>query len=202
MDRTRESVRNGRVDAAGAMVEKSPKKAIMIGEEYETLLQSALEDQAQHYEGEIVRLRTELASQLVDQDLVSAEEQQEIDEVRSDIDRLRREMDDANRLLLDAQAQEAGFRATSQRLLSEQQNANEMIKNIEGEARQENDIGKMQVEDLEQQVRDLTANLRMRQQFSQSAELNNAQIFGTDAKPASSMGNGRKGKKKGRFFRK
>jgi hypothetical protein len=35
--------------------EKTPEKATMIGEEYEALLQSALEDQAQHYEGEIMR---------------------------------------------------------------------------------------------------------------------------------------------------
>jgi len=38
---------------------KFPKKATIIGEEYEVLLQSALEDQAQYYEGEITRLRAE-----------------------------------------------------------------------------------------------------------------------------------------------
>ena len=43
-----------------------PKKANMIGEEYEALLQSALEDQAQHYEGEITRLRAELTAENVD----------------------------------------------------------------------------------------------------------------------------------------
>jgi BRCA1-associated protein len=41
--------------------EKSPKKATMIGEEYEVLLQSALEEQAQYYEGEIAWLRATLS---------------------------------------------------------------------------------------------------------------------------------------------
>jgi hypothetical protein len=181
----------------GPVAEKSPKKATMIGEEYEALLQSALEDQAQHYEGEITRLRAELTSQLVDQNSITAEEQKGIDEVRSDIDRLHSEIDETSRLLLDAQAHEAGLRVTSQRLLREQQVGTELVKNIEDAARRENERGKMQVEDLEQQIRDLTANLRMRQQFSQSEELNKAQIYGTDAKPASSN-NKRKGKKKGR----
>jgi Zn-finger in ubiquitin-hydrolases and other protein len=40
--------------------EKTPKKATMIGEEYEVLLQSALEEQAQFYEGEISWLRATL----------------------------------------------------------------------------------------------------------------------------------------------
>ena len=189
----------------GAMTEKTPKKATMIGEEYEALLQSALEDQAQHYEGEIARLRAELTTQLVDQESLTPGEQREIDEVRSDIERIRRENDDTSRLLLDAQAQEAEFRVTSQQLLGEQQEANEMIKSIEEEARQENEFGKIQIEDLEQQVSDLTANLRMRHQFSQSEELNNAQIFGTDSKPGKTPSIQRKGKKKGskgRFFRK
>ena len=41
--------------------EKTPKKATMIGEEYEVLLQSALEEQAQYYEGEIAWLRATLS---------------------------------------------------------------------------------------------------------------------------------------------
>jgi Zn-finger in ubiquitin-hydrolases and other protein len=44
--------------------EKTPKKATMIGEEYEVLLQSALEDQAQFYEGEITWLRATLTGSL------------------------------------------------------------------------------------------------------------------------------------------
>jgi hypothetical protein len=41
--------------------EKTPKKTTMIGEEYEVLLHSALEDQAQFYEGEITSLKAALA---------------------------------------------------------------------------------------------------------------------------------------------
>jgi BRCA1-associated protein len=182
--------------------EKSPKKATMIGEEYEALLQSALEDQALHYGGEISRLRAELTASLVDHTTLSPKEQAEMEEVQADISGLRSEIDSASRDLLAAQAQEAGHRATSQRLLHEQQEANTLIQNIEREARQEAQQGKLQVEDLEQQIRDLTANLKMRHQFSQSEELNEAQIFGTTETPISNKNSGKRGKKKGRFFRK
>ena len=183
--------------------EKSPKKATMIGEEYEALLQSALEDQAQHYEGEITRLRAGLTASLLDHTSLTPKEKAEMDELQADIASLRGEIDVASRELLDVQAQEAGNRATSQRLLHEQQEANALIQKIELEARQEAQQGKLQVEDLEQQVRDLTANLRMRQQFSQSEELNEAQIFGTNESSNSNRSaSAKRGKKKGRFFRK
>ena len=184
--------------AAALDGEKSPKKATMIGEEYEALLQSALEDQAQHYEGEITRVRAELTAALVDAGSMTAEEQQEIEELKSDIAKLRKEIDQASRDLLDVQAQEAGFRATSQRLLAEQQAATEMLAKIQEEAKRESEMGKIQIEDLEQQVADLTANLRMRRQFSQSEELSKAQIFGTAPSDAKAQ---KRGKKKGRFFR-
>lgn len=182
--------------------EKSPKKATMIGEEYEALLQSALEDQAQHYEGEIAHLRAELTTSLVDYTTLSPKEQAEMEELQTDISKLRSEIEAACRDLLDAQAQEAGHRATSQQLLQEQQEANTLIQKIEREARQEAQQGKLQVEDLEQQIRDLSTNLKMRQQFSQSEELNEAQIFGTNETPSSNKNSGKRGKKKGRFFRK
>ena len=179
--------------------EKNPKKATMIGEEYEALLQSALEDQAQHYEGEITRLRADLTAALVDEGSMTAEEHLEIEDIKSDISRLRKYIDQAGRQLLDAQAQEAGHRATSQRLLAEQQATNELLKKLQEEANRESDRGKMKVEDLELQVADLTANLRMRQQFSQNEELNQAQIFGTTSSEPKSI---KRGKKKGRYFRK
>ena len=103
---------------------------------------------------------------------------------------------------MDTQAQEAGLRAESQQLLSEQQKSNEILKKIQSEHQRENEQGKMQIEDLEQQVADLSANLRMRQQFSQSDELNQAQIFGTTSTPDTKPTGNRKGKKKGRLFRK
>jgi hypothetical protein len=185
------------------MAEKSSKKAVMIGEEYEALLQSALEDQALHYEGEITSLRAELTSALVDRDSMTPDEAKEIGLLREDIDRAKQELTKASKELLEAQAQEAGLRAASQMLLSKQQKSNDILKQIQEEHRRENEQGKMQVEDLEQQIADLTANLRMRQQFFQSDELNNAHIFGTatsssDTKPSG----GKRGKKKGRLFRK
>lgn len=181
--------------------EKTPKKATMIGQEYEALLESALGDQALHYEGEISRLRAELTSSLVDPSLISPKDRLEVEGLQSEIAALKRDIDQVSRSLLEGQKVEAQHRATSQSLLREQQEANALIQKIEHEARQEAQQGKLQVEDLEQQVHDLTANLKMRQQFSQSEELNNAQIFGTtEAQPSNNRA--KRGKKKGRFFRK
>jgi len=183
--------------------EKSSKKAVMIGEEYEALLQSALEDQAQHFEGEITSLRAELTASLVDKDSMTAEEAKEIEQLRAEIQKAKLDIDAASKELLEAQAHEAGLRATSQKLLAEQQEANDLLKKIQEEHRRENEQGKMQVEDLEQQIADLSANLRMRKQFSQSDELCNAQIFGTTSTPETKSSGARRGKKKGsRFFRK
>jgi BRCA1-associated protein len=179
---------------------ESPKKANMIGEEYEALLQSALEDQAQHYEGEITRLRAELTAENVDAQAMTKEEAKEIDELKGDVARFRTEIERLSRQLVDAQAQEAGYRADSQRLLREQSVAKDLLDKIKEESARENMEGQMQVDELEQQVADLTANLRMRRQFSQDGELSNAQIFGTTgASPSKST---KRGKKIRRMFRK
>lgn len=189
---------------ANVEVEKSSKKAVMVGAEYEALLQSALEDQAMHYEGEIAKLRAELTTALVDKESLIPEESEEIERERTEIEKVRREIYGASKELLEAQAQEAAMRATSQKLLSEQQVSTDLLKKIQDEHRMENEMGKQQIEDLEQQIADLSANLRMRQQFSESQELNNAQIFGTtpSAADSNSKGSAKRGKKKGRFFRK
>ena len=179
--------------------EASPKKANMIGEEYEALLQSALEDQAQHYEGEITRLRAELTAENVDAGTMTKEEEKEIEGLKTDIARFRGEIERLSRQLLDAQAQEAGYRADSQRLLREQSVAKDLLDKIQEEAARENMEGQVQMEELEQQVADLTANLRMRHQFSQDQELTNAQIFGMNSSDTRSS---KRGKKLRRLFRK
>jgi hypothetical protein len=184
---------------------KTPKKATMIGEEYEALLQSALEDQAQHYEGEITHLRARLTAENVDHSTMTAGEGREIESLQSEIANLRSEIDRVSRELLDSQAQEAGHRATSQRLLREQQVVQELLLKIRTETTKEHDEGQLQVEELEQQIADLTANQRMRDQFSQDEELQQAQIWGTannnnDNNNKSNKNNS--GKKTRRFFRK
>ena len=40
-------------------------------------------------------------------------------------------------------------------------------------------MGKMRTEDLEMQITDLTANIRMMQEFAENEELSQAQIVGT-----------------------
>ena len=162
---------------------ESPKKAAMIGEEYEALLQSALEDQAQHYEGEISKLRAILTAEQIQGHKLSHDEMTHLELLNTDIARFRSNIDHVERRLLDAQAQEAGYRAASQRLLREQGVANEILRSIQEEILKEHEVGKLQVEELEQQVADLTGNLRMRRQISQNEELNNAQIFGTTSSP-------------------
>lgn len=169
--------------------EKTPKKATMIGEEYEALLQSALEEQAQHYEGEITGLRATLTAQQVDQESMTPEETSKIKSLREQIAALRADIDRAGRELLDSQAQEAGHRATSQRLLREQRVAQDLLTKIQQEALSEHEQGRMQIEELELQIADLTANHRMMQQFSQNDDLKNAQIFGTEqSSPKSKKG--------------
>lgn len=170
----------------------------MVGVEYEALLQSALEDQAMFYEGEIARLTAELTHFLVHKQTMSSVESTEIQELQDDIQNIKNEIARASRDLLEAQAHEANRRKTSQRLLSEQQVSSELLKKIQEEHRKENMMGKQHIEDLEQQIADLSANLRMRQQFSSNEELNNAQIFGTVTTSANSKVRGRQGKKKGR----
>jgi Zn-finger in ubiquitin-hydrolases and other protein len=159
--------------------EKQPKKATMIGEEYEALLQSALEEQAQHYEGKMSHLLAALTAEAVDASRITASEQKEIDELRLGIQQIQLDIDGVSRELLDAQAQEAGYRATSSRLLREQQVAEDLLKKVHEETFREQQEGRRQMEELELQVADLTANQRMRDQFSQDEELSNAQIFGT-----------------------
>merc|ERR1712048_266742 len=114
---------------------------------------------------------------------MSLEEIREIEALKEDINMARKDIENISKELLDAQAQEAGLRAASQELLSEQQQSNELLKKIQEEHRRENEEGKIQIEELEQQIADLSANLRMRQQFSQSNDLSNAQIFGTTCAP-------------------
>jgi Zn-finger in ubiquitin-hydrolases and other protein len=188
--------------SASVHQEKSPKKATMISEEYEILLQSALEDQAQHYEVEISRVRAQLSETLVDQTTLTGGEYSEMEDLKGEIGDLHTSIAAATHELLRIQTKEAILRAKSQRLLKEQQEANGLLKTLENEARQEAQRGKLQINDLEQQVQDLTTNLRMREQFSESEELSQAQIFGTCDLVSTGRRSGKEGKKKGRLYRK
>lgn len=177
---------------------KSSKKVMMIGEEYEALLHSALEDQAQHYEDEITRLRARHTDFLVDRNNMIPEEAKEIEELRLEIKIAREDVANVSKELIEAQAQEVKLRAVSTQLLSEQQESNELLKKIKDEHRRENKEGSLQIEELEQHIADLKANLRMKQEFARNNELSNAQILCTNTP---TVPGGRKGKKKGRFSR-
>ena len=185
-------------DFASALEDKTPKKAIMIGEEYEALLQSALEEQAQHYEGEITRLRASLTAEHVDKNAVTDNEAKSIETLRTTIARLRSEIEDTGRVLLDSQAREAEYRSSSQRLLREQQVAQGVLEKIRQDAAAEHESYQQQVEELEMQIADLTANQKMMQQFASSEDLKNSQIIATEQSPPPKA---RKGKKNRKLFR-
>ena len=189
----------GRLGSFRQHYDPSPKKATMVGEEYEALLQSALDDQAQHYEGEITALIAALTAQRVDYEKMTEDEASQVEGLRKDIALLRREADQLSRELLDAQSEEAGLRASSQKLLREQSVSKGLLEKIKEEGKAEQDEAKAQVEELEQQVVDLTANIRMRDQIKADGELSEAQIFGTTSVPSKSGGrSGKKGRKGGR----
>ena len=186
-----------------AFEKETPKKASMIGEEYEALLQSALEDQAQHYDGEITRLRATLAAERIDVSQMIDEEKLEMEGLQRDVCALRSKIDAVSREVLAAQAQEAGHRANSQRLLREQQVVQDLISKVSVATAMEQEQGRRQIDDLEQQIADLTTNQRMRRQFSQDEELLHAQVFGTHTTDATATSNQKKpGKKTRRMFRK
>jgi BRCA1-associated protein len=184
--------------------ETSPKKTKMLSEEYEALLQSALVDQAQHYESDMSRLHAKFTSEQVDENSMTHQEKDQIEKVKREINLLRGEIKVIGRNLLEAQAQEAGHRAASQRLMNEQGIAKGLLDKIREEAAKEHQQGKLLVEDLEQQIADLTANLKMRHQISQDEELSQAQIYGAIPSDTSRATNGgrRGGKKSRRICRK
>jgi hypothetical protein len=165
---------------------KSPKKAAMISEEYEALLYSALEDQAQHYRGEMSRLQARLAEDQLDATTITGQEQRELDRLHHEIAALRRKVDVESKKLLVARSQEARERETSQRLLKEHQVSKDIFQRLQTEIAAEAEQGQMEIEDLEQQIADLTANQRMMHEFSSSDDLRNSQIIGAVPEPPSS----------------
>jgi hypothetical protein len=157
----------------------APKKSMMIGQEYEALLQSALEDQAQHYQGEISHLRAELATSRMQDSEITDRESREIEALRMDSERLKQDMEKLSSALLEEQRKEAKNRSLSQRLLREQSISKELLENIRKETATVIEQGKQRADDLEMQINDLSANLRMMSQFAVNEELNKAQICGT-----------------------
>ncbi|KAL7546394.1 hypothetical protein ACHAWF_009729 [Thalassiosira exigua] len=172
-----------------------PKKSMMISQEYEALLQSALEDQSQHFEGEISRLRADLASSRMQHGQISDREKREILFLQKDSERLKRDVEKLSSALLDVQTKEAKHRSMSQRLLREQSISKDLLEKIRQETLSEHESGKQRMEDLELQITDLTANLRMMSQFANNEELSQAQIFGT-------IGGEKGGKQRGKKARK
>jgi hypothetical protein len=181
-----------------------PKKSMMISEEYEALLQSALEDQAMHFEGEISHLRAELAAARINQsECITENESREINGLQRDCERLQCEVEKLSTALLEIQSEESKSRALSHKLLREQSISKELLEKMRHDIKYEHDSCRQRMDDLELQIEDLTANLRIRTEISQSEELNEAQIFGTmgGSKESSSSGK-KKGKKSLRFGRK
>lgn len=193
------SCRNRQSSQLGSKLSTPPKKSIMISLEYEALLQSALEDQSQHFEGEISRLRAELAASRLQQDTrISDRESREIDALRKECERLNSEVDKLSSLLFDLQTEEAKHRAASQKLLREQTISKDLLEKIRIDTTKEIESSDDMFEDLQLQISDLTANIRMMQQIAVDDELSQAQIFGTTGGVKESKQRGKKSRRSNR----
>ncbi|KAL7449431.1 hypothetical protein ACHAWC_001493 [Mediolabrus comicus] len=172
-----------------------PKKSTMISLEYEALLQSALEDQSQHYEGEISRLQAELAASHLQETQISDREAREIEALQKDCERLNLEVDKLSSVLLELQTEEAKHRATSQKLLREQTVSKDLLEKIRIDTTKLIESSDEMYEDLQLQISDLTANIRMMQQIAVDEELSQAQIFGTTGGVKESKTRGKKSRR-------
>lgn len=157
----------------------STKKTAVIGEQYEVLLQSAMEDQAQHYEGEISYLEAELAAEAVNMGQVSPLELKEVNSLERAIHEMRMQVDQMSRHLVVAQAEEVAHRAKNNVLQKGQGIAKQLLDKLREELERERKEGEQQIEELELQVSDITANIRMREQIANNDNLREAHIFGT-----------------------
>lgn len=163
------------------MVGVPPKKTVMIGEQYEALLQSALEDQALHYEGEISHLQADLASQSINVGQISEEDMKEIESLEKTIEELRANVDDTSRKYVEAQAEEAEHRTKANTLLKEQALSKQILDKLREDFEQEKEAGSQLLEDMEQQISDICANIRIRNQIANDKDLREADIFGTSS---------------------
>jgi len=164
---------------AGLEFGSKAKKAVMVGEQYEVLLQSALEDQAQHYEGEISHLEAQIAAEAVNIGQLSPSELKEVKGLEQAINETRMRVDYTSRHLVEAQAEEASHRAKANVLLKEQGVAKQLLDKLREDLGFQQKEGKQQIEELEQQASDVNANIRMREQITNDDNLREAQIFGT-----------------------
>jgi hypothetical protein len=155
------------------------KKTIMVGEQYEAMLQSALDDQAQHYQGEISRLEAELAAETVNVANLSPPELKQIEELERNIAKMRAEVEKMSRYLVEAQAEEASHRTKANVLLREQSVASKLLEKLRQEFELEQEQGEQQMEELKQQISDISANIRLQERIAKNGNLKEAHILGT-----------------------
>jgi hypothetical protein len=127
---------------------------------------------------------------------ISDRESREIHALQKNIESLLLESEKLSAVLLEAQTNELKLKSISQRLLREQSVSKALLEKIHQETMKEHESGKMRLEDLEMQVADLTANLRM------MAQLKEEEIGGTICGTVGGETGGKKrdkkkGKKKG-----
>jgi hypothetical protein len=155
----------------------------MVGEQYEAMLQSALEDQALHYQGEISRLEAELAAETVNVATLSPAELKQIETLERNIADMREGVEKMSRYLIDAQAEEASHRAKANILLREQSIASKLLDKIRQDFELEQKRGEQQIEELKQQISDISANIRLQERIAKNGNLKEAHIFGTSDVP-------------------
>jgi hypothetical protein len=107
-------------------------------------------------------------------------------------------VDRDSRLLVETQAQEAGHRAQANSLLREQSILQKLSEKARNDLSNEEKAGQLQIEELEQQISDITSNIRMREQIANNDDLNQAQIYGTSGEPKQQKHGKRKGFRRGK----
>ena len=172
-----------KIPSVGIERDYSHKKASMISAEYEVLLQSALEDQAMYFEALIAKMCSEFAADNLDRDKITDEEAAELYEIQNDIQSLQKKIDCMTTSLVRTQRQQASYQTRAKKLIKEQDEMKSRLINLKEEAIREQREGELKIEELEQQISDLTAFASMRQQITNDSELREAQIVSTVMSP-------------------
>ena len=157
----------------------APKKAFLLSEEYECLLQSALAEQAMYYEDLIANLCSELAAEGLDRNKVSAEETAEVEAIQADIESLRIENKSLSLSIANAYEQQTSYQEKARKWMQEQNENKNKLDQLKNDTMQERDEGEAQVAELQQQISDLTAFISVQQQICDDDELCEAQILST-----------------------
>ena len=186
--------------ASSIETEDSHKKTKVLSAEYEVLLQSAIEEQAMHYEALIAKMCSDLAAASLDTEKITDHEATEVNAIQSDIQLIRKKIEGMTGTLVSLRAQQTSYQGASKQLIRDQNAMKDKLLDLQKEATCEQKIGEAKSQELEQQISDLSAFVSMRQQISNDLELREAQIVSTvlsrSSKPKRKLSSKKKGRRR------